>query len=79
MTNKGRSIIDKCEKEQIPYFVLSAKDEHSMIALCKYIESITTGGMFGNFPCDANFIKDIEEIRRQFIDWRFSHTTKSPD
>jgi hypothetical protein len=79
MTNKGRSVLNKCERNNIPYFVLSARDEHSMAALLKYLESIQTGGMFGNFGCTPEYIKDVEDILKQFTDWRFKNYTKSPD
>lgn len=79
MTAKAESIIEKCEKEKIPYFVLSARDVHSLKALLKYIEEITTGGNFGQHQCSQEFINEIIAIETLFVEWRFAHLTKTPD
>jgi hypothetical protein len=79
MTAKADSIIKKCEELRIPYFVLTARDHHSLKAMLKYIEEITTGGDFSQRPCTQEYINDILEITTLFIQWRFAHLTKTPD
>jgi hypothetical protein len=75
MTNKGKSIIEKCEKNNIPYIVFSAKDIFAIKALRAYMSCLF------KYPSEVSedYLDDISEILHSFAEFRHKYGCKIPD
>jgi hypothetical protein len=69
MTEKDKKIIEDAEREDIPIFVLTAKDKLSINALSGY------EGACKGYNCDPNHILGIGSRKMQFEHWQI----KNPD
>ena len=71
--NKSLSILKKCTEDEIPYFIISARDKCSVPALLKYIDQCYVEG------CSAEFINDVTQRLAEFSNYQFNHGNKIPD
>jgi len=70
MTPKDKKIIKDAVKQNIPIFVISAKDFFSTATLADYLKNCVTGG------ASTEHIKGVAARMLEFRDWQDSNANK---
>ena len=75
MKPKNKKIIEDSERENIPIFILTAKDINSTFAIEQYLKECENSG------CELSFLNDINKIGVEFQQWQCENSkkTKIPD
>lgn len=71
MNTKTKKLIEDCERENIPIFVLSAKDICSVFAIRQYRQTCV------NHVCGDNHLNGVTDRINEFEKWQLENKTKT--